>query len=70
MEDGGVLCRNSVAFRCGIHRAQGVLLQCGKHSGAVKIVAQLPGGDGLGALRGEVGKPPPASLDSHALLQK
>ncbi len=48
----------------------GVLLQNGKDSGAVKIVAQLPGGNGLCPVRREVGKPPPALLDGHALPQQ
>ncbi len=48
----------------------GVLLQSGKHGGAVKIVPQLPGGDGLRAVGGEIGKPSPALTDGHALLQQ
>jgi len=47
-----------------------ILLQKGKDSGAVKIVPQLPGGDGLGAFRRKVGQSPPALLDGHALPQK
>ena len=35
-----------------------------------KIVAQLPGGNGLCPVRREVGKPPPALLDGHTLLQQ
>jgi len=42
----------------------------GKDSGAVKIVAQLPGGNWLCPVRREVGKPPPALLDGHTLLQQ
>ena len=41
-----------------------------KNGGAVKIVAQLPGGNGLCPVRREVGKPPPALLDGHALPQQ
>ena len=48
----------------------GVLLQSGKHGGAVKIVPQLPGGDGLRPVRGQVGIPSPALLDGHTLLQQ
>ncbi len=40
----------------------GVLLQNGKDSGAVKIVAQLAGGNGLCPVRREVTKPPRLSL--------
>ena len=48
----------------------GVLLQNGKDSSAVKIIAQLPGGNRLRPVRREVGKPPPAFLDGHALPQQ
>ena len=48
----------------------GVLFQKRKNGGAVKIVAQLPGGNGLCPVRREVGKPPPALLDGHALPQQ
>ena len=48
----------------------GVLLQNGKDSGAVKVVTQLPGGNGLCPVRRKVGKPPPALLDGHALPQQ
>ena len=42
----------------------------GKDGGAVKIVAQLPGGNGLRPVRREVTKPPPALLDGHTLPQQ
>ena len=48
----------------------GVLFQNGKDSDAVKIVAQLPGGNGLCPVRRKVGQPPPALLDGHALPQQ
>ena len=38
--------------------------------GTVKVVAQLPGGNGLRPVRREVTKPPPALLDGHALPQQ
>ena len=51
-------------YGCGLFCGSGgVLLQNGKDSGAVKVVAQLPGGNGLCPVRREVGKPPPALLD-------
>ena len=42
----------------------------GTDGGAVEIVPQLPGGDGLGPVGGEVGQPAPALLDSDAPLQQ
>ena len=48
----------------------GILFQKGKNGGAVKIVAQLAGGNGLCPVRREVTKPPPALLDGHALPQQ
>ena len=57
----------AAAFFCG---SGGVLLQNGKDSGAVKVVTQLPGGNGLCPVRRKVGKPPPALLDGHALPQQ
>ena len=51
-------------------RTQGILLQSGKHGGFVKAVAQLPHRDGLRAVGSEIGKPSPALLDSHAVLQE
>ena len=48
----------------------GVLREQGKDSSLVKIVPQLPGCDRLCPVRREVGKPPPALLDSYALPQK
>ena len=58
-------------YGCGLFCGSGgVLLQNGKDSGAVKVVAQFPGGNGLRPVRREVGKPPPALLDSHALPQQ
>ena len=46
------------------------MLQSGKHSGFVKAVAQLPRRDGLCTVRGKIGKPSSALLDSHAVLQE
>ena len=43
----------------------GVLLQNGKDGGAVKVAAQLPGGDRLRPVWREVGQRPPALLDGH-----
>ena len=58
-------------YGCGLFCGSGgVLLQNGKDSGAVKIVAQLAGGNGLCPVRREVTKPPPALLDGHALPQQ
>ena len=50
----GKLCLlyTSCGLFCG---SGGVLLQNGKDSGAVKVVAQLPGGNGLRPVRREVG---------------
>ena len=48
----------------------GVLCEQGKDSSLVKIVPQLPGCDRLCPVRREVGKPPPALLDGHALPQQ
>ena len=48
----------------------GVLREQGKDSRLVKIVPQLPGCDRLCPVRREVGKPPPALLDGHALPQQ
>ncbi len=48
----------------------GVLLQNGKDGGAVKVAAQLPGGDRLRPVWREVGQPPPALLDGHTLPQQ
>ena len=48
----------------------GVAFQSGTDGGAVEIVPQLPGGDGLGPVGGEVGQPAPALLDSDAPLQQ
>ena len=42
----------------------------GKDSSLVKIVPQLPGCDRLFPVRREVGKPPPALLDSYTLPQQ
>ena len=58
-------------YGCGLFCGfGGVLLQNGKDSGAVKVVAQLAGGNGLCPVRREVTKPPPALLDGHALPQQ
>ena len=58
-------------YSCGLFCGSGgVLLQNGKDSGAVKIVAQLAGGNGLRPVRRKVGQPPPALLDGHTLLQQ
>ena len=58
-------------YGCGLFCGSGgVLLQNGKDSGAVKVVAQLPGGNGLRPVRREVGKPPTALLNAHALPQQ
>ena len=58
-------------YGCGLFCGSGgVLLQNGKDSGAVKVVTQLPGGNGLCPVRCKVGQPPPALLDSHALPQQ
>ena len=46
----------------------GVAFQSGTDGGAVEIVPQLPGGDGLGPVGGEVGQPAPALLDGDAPL--
>ena len=58
-------------YGCGLFGGSGgVLLQNGKDGGAVKVVAQLSGGNGLRPVRREVGQPPPALLDGHALPQQ
>ncbi|SER26115.1 hypothetical protein SAMN04487884_103207 [Butyrivibrio fibrisolvens] len=58
-------------YGCGLFYGSGsILLQNGKDGGAVKIVAQLPGGDGLCPVRREIGQPPPALLDGHTLPQQ
>ena len=58
-------------YGCGLFCGSGsVLLQNGKDSGAVKVVTQLAGGNGLCPVRREVTKPPPALLDGHALPQQ
>ena len=46
------------------------MFQSGKHGGFVKAVAQLPRRDGLCAVGRKIGKPPPALLDGHAVLQQ
>ena len=49
-------CRWVFGYGCGLFGGSGgVLLQNGKDSGAVKIVAQLAGGNGLCPVRREVG---------------
>ena len=60
-----------LGYGCGLFGGSvGVLLQNGKYSGTVKIVPQLPGGNGLGSVRREIGQPPPALLDGHSLPEK
>ena len=67
----GFLLPGVFGYGCGLFCGSGgVLLQNGKDSGAVKIVAQLAGGNGLCPVRREVTKPPPALLDGHALPQQ
>ena len=46
------------------------MLQSGKHGGFVKAITQLPRRDGLCTVGCEVGKPPAALLDGHAVLQE
>ena len=48
----------------------GVAFQSGIDGGVVKLVPQLPGGDGLGPVGGEVRQPAPALLDGDASLQQ
>ena len=48
----------------------GVALQSGTDGGAVEVIPQLPGGNGLGPVGGEVGQPAPALLDGDAPLQQ
>lgn len=48
----------------------GVSLQSSAHGGTVKVIPQLPGGDRLGPVRGEVGQPAPALLDGDSPLQQ
>ena len=58
-------------YGCGLFGGSvGVLLQKGKDGGTVKIIPQLPGGNGLGSVRREIGQPPPALLDGDSRLQK
>ena len=58
-------------YGCGLFGGSvGVLREQGKDSSLVKIVPQLPGCDRLCPVRREVGKPPPALLDGHALPQQ
>ena len=67
----GFLLPGIFGYGCGLFCGSGgVLLQNGKDGGAVKIVAQLAGGNGLCPVRREVTKPPTALFNGHTLLQE